>query len=365
MAQDENGTKNSVPKVYFKRIDSYSKTAEISKSAAELVQKIQKEESPLDFSKPIPLKVHFGEEGCTTFIEPKNFDELIDWLKTNTKSPNAGYPKVFFTDTNVLYKGKRTTKESHIALAEEHGFIKLPIIIADGNAGEENIEVDISNSGAKHFERCAIGKAIAKNDQLIVLAHFKGHMLAGFGGAIKQLAMGCAARPGKLAMHSQSRPVINPLKCKKCLECKGSCPAGAIIIDMLPRIDTKKCVGCAMCIAVCPHGAVGANWISTLPKEFNEKLAEYALAAQKGKKAIYLNFIFNVTKECDCMGTKQKPIMADFGIMASTDPVALDKACFDTLAKSEGKKPFKGENVFAYAEKIGLGSTKYELIEIN
>ena len=371
MAQENNKAKQEniqinkgASKVYFKKIDSYSKTTEISKAAKELAELIQKEEKVLDFSKPLPLKVHFGEEGNVTFIEPKNYDGLINWLNDNTKSTNPKYPQIFFTDTNVLYKGKRTTKESHMALAKEHGFIQLPVLIADGEAGEENTEIDISSSGAKHFTKCKVGNAIAQNDQLIVLAHFKGHMLAGFGGAIKQLSMGCAARPGKLAMHSQARPVINPLKCKKCLTCVKHCPVDACIISTIPHIDKKKCVGCAMCIAVCPYGAVGANWISTLPKEFNEKLAEYALAAQKDKKVIYINFAFNITKECDCMGTKQKPVASDIGVLASTDPVALDKACMDYLREKEGKKVFSGDNVFTYAEKIGLGSMNYELVEV-
>ena len=350
-------------KVYFKKIDSYSKTPEISQSAKELIEKIQNQENVLDFTKPIPLKVHFGEEGCTTFIEPKNFEGIIEWLKANVQTNQIGHTTIFFTDTNVLYKGKRTTRQSHIALAEEHGFTKLPIIIADGSAGEEKIEVDISYSKTKHFERCAIGKTIAENPQMIVIAHFKGHMLSGFGGAIKQLAMGCAARAGKLAMHSQSRPVINPLQCKKCMICVENCPTNACIINTIPHIDTKKCIGCAKCIAVCPHGAVHVNWMSTGRTEFREKLAEYALAAQKGKKIIYINFAFNITKECDCVDKVQKLIARDIGVFASTDPVALDKACLQMLHKNTRKKMFSGEEIFEYSEKIGLGNTKYELIE--
>lgn len=351
-------------KVYLKRIDSYSKTGEISSTARELAERIQKEEKILDFAKPVPIKVHFGEDGCITFIEPKNFDGLMGWLAKNLKAKKGAYPPAFFTDTNALYKGSRTTREEHLKIGKEHGFTQLPIIIADGEAGEENAQIDICKSGAKHFKTCTIGKAIADNSQLLVLAHFKGHMEAGFGGAIKQLGMGCAARSGKLAMHAHSRPIINPLQCKKCHTCANNCPTGACIINAIPHIDTKKCIGCARCIAVCPTGAVHVNWLSTGPKEFREKLAEYALAAQQGKKAIYINFIFNITKECDCMGTKQKPIAKDLGIAASTDPAALDKACFDLLAQREGKKMFKGDEIFAYAQKIGLGSQKYELVEM-
>ena len=343
-------------KVYFAPIDSYSKTNEISAAARKLIEKIQTEEKPLDFKKKIPLKVHFGENKCTTFIEPKNFEGIISYLKENKAD-------AYYTETNVLYRGERTKKESHTALAVKHGFTQIPIKIADGEIGEEYTEVKISSG--KHFKSCKIGTEIAKQKQLIVIAHFKGHMSAGFGGALKQLSMGCAARGGKLAMHANAKPILNPLECKKCHTCVKNCPVDACIIDtLIPHIDYAKCIGCAKCIAVCPYGAIKINWLSTGQKEFVEKMAEYALAAQKEKKVIYINFVLNVTKECDCMGTEQKPIYKDLGILASTNPVALDKACLDILNKKEGKKTFGGEHIFAHAEEIGLGTQEYQLIEL-
>jgi uncharacterized Fe-S center protein len=231
--------------------------------------------------------------------------------------------------------------------------------------GEENVEVNIEEAKPKHFKKCRIGKVIADSPQLLVLAHFNGHGLAGFGGAIKQLSMGGAARAGKLDMHSNSKPLLNPIKCKKCFTCAKNCPANACIINaLIPHIDNSKCIGCAKCIAVCPHNAIKVNWASTLPNAFEEKLAEYAYAAQKGKKVIYINFVFNVTKECDCIDKAQKPIARDIGILASTNPVALDKACLDLLKKNEGKKLFGGEHALEHAEKLGLGSIKYEIIEL-
>ncbi|MFA6268735.1 MAG: DUF362 domain-containing protein [archaeon] len=344
-------------KVYFKPINSYSKTQEITLAARELLEKIQTEEKVLDFSEIVPLKVHFGENNCTTYIHPKNFEGIISYLKEN----NA---KSCFIETNVLYKGKRTTKKSHTDLAKEHGFTQLPIVIADGEMGEE-YELVNGLDKAKHFKQCKIGKEIANKKQLLVLAHFKGHMLAGFGAAIKQLSMGCAARGGKLDMHAQSKPLLNPLACKKCHTCSKNCPTNACIIDtLIPHIDYSKCIGCAKCIAVCPYNAMKVNWASTLPSEFYEKLAEYAFAAQKDKKVIYINFVFNITKECDCHGEKQVPIAKDIGVLASVDPVALDKACIDIVRKSEGKKLFSGDHTFDYAEKIGLGHQKYELIQL-
>ena len=147
------------------------------------------------------------------------------------------------------------------------------------------------------------------------------------------------------------------------MTCTKNCPTNACIISTIPHINKKKCIGCAKCIAVCPHNAIDANWLSTGFNEFIEKLAEYALAAQKGKKIIYINFIFNVTKECDCMDKKQKPLYRDIGVLASIAPASLDKASFDLLEKIEKKKPFGGTHIFEYAEKIGLGKTKYEIVE--
>ena len=336
-------------KVFFKKIDSSQKTKEILEAAKEILSKLDS-----GFKGKIPLKVHFGESGCTTYVKSENYQGIIDYLNKQGAKP-------FYTDTNVLYRGERMNRDTHIALAEQHGFTNAPIEIADGVMGEAKVAVPIKG---KWFDTCSVGKVIADSKQMVVLAHFKGHMLAGFGGAIKQLGMGCASREGKLAMHAQAKPFINPIACTKCMVCVENCPVDACVITKIPHIDKNKCVGCAVCIAVCDAGAVKINWLSTSRGEFLEKLAEYALAAQKGKKVSYINFVFDITKGCDCEGHSQKPIMADLGVLGSTDPVALDKACFDLLSERKGKKVFGGEHVFEYAEKIGLGSTKYELVEL-
>lgn len=189
-------------------------------------------------------------------------------------------------------------------------------------------------------------------------------MLAGFGGAIKQLGMGCAARGGKLDQHANSRPAINPEGCKKCMSCISHCPMKAIEIAPIPKIDNEKCIGCAACIAACPQGVFQVDWMGTAPVSFRQKLAEYALAAQKGKKNIYISYALNITKDCDCDGRSFKPIAKDLGIFASLDPVAIDAACCDMLNKREGKHFFSGEDIFDHAEKIGLGTTEYVLQEI-
>ncbi|WP_275297761.1 DUF362 domain-containing protein [Clostridium sp. YIM B02551] len=343
-----------VRKVYFKGIDSYSKTEEISAAAGELLEKLVKEEN-IKLENFIPLKVHFGESGNKTFIESKNFGGIINYLK-DRKIESA------FIETNVLYKGERTTRERHIKLAKEHGFTELPVIIADGEHGEAYEEVEINK---KNFNKCKIGKEIADKNQLIVISHFKGHALAGFGGAIKQLGMGCAARGGKLAQHANSIPKISALKCKACSACAKRCPENAITLNKKAKIDKDKCVGCASCMAICPHGAITNSWFASISKSFNERLSEYAYAAAKDKNNVYITFAFNITKNCDCEGHNMKPIVDDVGVFASLDPVAIDKACLDMIDKDNNKTVFRrGRYTLDYAESIGLGSKEYELIEV-
>ncbi len=341
-------------KVYFKAIDSYLKTEEISTAAANLLQIIQEKEG-MELNKFIPLKVHLGEKGNITFIEPKNFDGIIDYL-TEKGIDTA------FIETNVLYKGQRNTIDNHLNVAKDHGFTRIPVIIADGEVGEDYELVEINK---KNFDYCKIAKAIAKENQIIVLSHFKGHMLAGFGGAIKQLAMGCASKGGKLAQHANSIPKISSHKCKACKACAAKCPEKAITVIKKAKIDKNKCVGCASCMASCQYNAISNGWIASLTKSFNERLAEYAYGASKGKNNIYINFAFNITRNCDCEGHPMKPIAKDIGVFASTDPVAIDQACLDVLDRNEGKTVFKrGRNTLVYAANIGLGSREYELIEL-
>ena len=342
-------------KVFFKAVDSYSKTQEISTAGRLLLERLVEVEK-IELEEEIPLKVHFGEKGNVTYLSADNYDGIVDYLEER----GIG---TYYTDTNVLYAGHRMTGRKHVRLAREHGFTRLPVKIADGEHGEDFRDVVI---GMKHFESCKVGRLLAEHPQILVIAHFKGHILAGFGGAVKQLGMGCAARGGKLTMHHTSKPKIVARKCKNCGKCAEMCPVGAIYEKgRSHRIDLDKCIGCASCIAVCPYKAVRVRWTSiNLFKTFGERLAEYAYAAQHGKRNIYMSFAFNITRNCDCMGRKLKVILPDLGVFASTDPVAIDQACLDLIDERAGKKKFGGRHTLEYAEKIGLGSRKYELVRL-
>ncbi|SHK18939.1 hypothetical protein SAMN02745227_01741 [Anaerobranca californiensis DSM 14826] len=304
------------------------------------------------FTKEVPIKVHFGERGNKTFIPATCYDEIIHYLKEIGISPS-------FIETNVLYRGARTTKEKHIETARSHGFTQIPIIIADGDIGTDYYEVPIDK---EYIKKCKIGKEFSRYSQFIVMSHFKGHGSAGFGGALKQLAMGFASRGGKLDQHSDIVPIVNGEKCISCGFCVDKCDFEAIELAPKAIIDSEKCVGCAGCIAVCPEGAIKNSWGGT---HFLEKLAEYAYGAAKDKDIIYITFVHNITKDCDCIGRSMEVITDNIGVLAGKDPIALDTACLDLVQKSSGQKLFEeGRITLHHAEKIGLGRMNYQLIEV-
>ncbi len=336
--------------VYFIR-NSGSDYDQLGKDALELLKKIVSEGH--EFEKEVPIKVHFGEKGNKTFIPAKCYDETIDYLKENGVSPS-------FIETNVLYRGSRTTSDAHIQTAKSHGFTQIPIIIADGEIGTEYDEIEINK---EYLNTCKIGKGYGKYKQFIVMSHFKGHIEAGFGGALKQLAMGFAARGGKLEQHSGISPIVSAEKCSSCGLCVGKCDFDAIYRTDTAIIDESKCIGCAGCIAVCPEGAIRNTWGGS---NFLEKVSEYAYGASKNKDIIYITFVHNITKDCDCIGRSMKPIADNIGILAGKNPVALDAACLDLVQENSKEKLFeKGRVSLQHAEKIGLGMMEYKLIEID
>ncbi len=338
-------------KVYFIKT-STTDYKELGKHASKLLNIVVEEEN-YSFNNKTPIKVHFGEKGNKTFTPSVTYNSIIDYVKSKNSEP-------FYIETNVLYRGERTTKDKHIKLALEHGFNQIPIIIADGDIGDEYSEIKIDKD---FYESCKIGKEYSNYDKFIVLSHFKGHEVAGFGGAIKQLAMGFASRGGKLAQHSEIAPVVKTSRCIGCGICVENCDVDALSIkNDVAFLKRKKCIGCAGCMAVCPEGAIVNSWKTS---NFREKLAEYAYAASLDKDNIYISFLINITNNCDCIGSSMDPLMKNIGIVASKDPLAIDLASLDLVQQYSGKNYFdEGRDTILHGKKIGLGKTKYKLIKI-
>jgi uncharacterized Fe-S center protein len=326
------------------------------------------------------VKIHFGEKGNHTFIRPIFARRVVEELKKLGAKP-------FLTDSSTLYPGQRKEAVSALTCAIENGFgyacVSAPLIISDGLRGVTETEVTVEGELLK---KVYIGTEIIEADSLVCLTHFKCHELTGFGGAIKNLGMGCASRKGKLVQHSNVAPKVAEKVCIGCGVCLRSCAHDAILITAGKAvIDPQKCAGCSRCITVCPVKAINIQWIETADLVMR-KMAEYAKGALTGKegKTIYLSFITQVSPACDCYGHADAPIVNDIGICASSDPVAIDQACADLVngargnegsALNSGHEPggdkFRGvwpqipwEVQLEHGEKIGLGSRQYELVKI-
>lgn len=338
-------------KVYFKRVEN--KDYKLLSDTARMLMEHLIAESGHIFKGTVPLKVHFGEKGNDTYVPSTCYEGVMDYLKENDIESA-------YIETNVLYRGSRTTADSHREIAKNHGFTQLPVIIADGHMGEAFDEIEINK---EYFKSCKIGKSFGDYEQFIVMSHFKGHGSAGFGGAMKQLAMGFASRGGKMAQHAGINPVVKEARCTACGLCIKKCDVDAITMKGKAYIDHDLCVGCAGCIAVCPVGAIMSDWTG---KNFKEKISEYAYGAQLGKDNLYITYLINVTPECDCMGQHMHTVAEDIGVFVSKDPVAIDAACLDLLQKNSGEKLFEdGRESIIHAVKIGLGTDAYELIELS
>jgi uncharacterized Fe-S center protein len=314
----------------------------------------------------VGIKIHFGEKGTTGYIKPP-------WLKDLIRDLKKRKAKIFITDTNTLYIGNRSNSVEHLHLAERHGFssdsLGIPVIIADGLIGRDCEEMEVNLA---HVKSAKIASTFFHTDVLLCLSHFTGHVLSGFGAAIKNLGMGCASRAGKLEQHSDVHPWVNPKICTNCSVCMEYCPAGAIEqADGSSRIDDEKCIGCGECLVVCTAGAIKMRWDGDTLR-VQEKMAEYAYAVQKSvkKKIGYLNYLIRITKDCDCMSKNGKLIAEDIGIVSSLDPVAVDKASVDLLNEGKGLDILRQaidvdwSVQLDYGEKIGLGTTKYVLKNI-
>ena len=279
----------------------------------------------IDFKdKFVAVKVHFGEVGNMAFLRHQYAKVLCDHIKARGGKP-------FLTDCNTLYVGYRNNALNHLDAAFINGYNPLSTgvhtIIADGLRGTDEREIPVA--GGEYVKEAKIGAAVAEADVIVSLTHFKGHVNAGFGGALKNIGMGCGSKKGKMEMHSSGTPRIDGDKCIGCGMCVDHCANdGVHVVDGIAAIDEEHCVGCGFCIAYCPAGAIMTKWDEAKPV-MNKKIAEYTKAVLDGKPSFHISLVLDVSPDCDCERHNDVPVIPNVGMFASFDPVALDQACVD------------------------------------
>lgn len=263
------------------------------------------------------IKVHSGEEGNQNYLHPEFWKPVVDYVGGTV------------VECNTAYAGKRNSSYKHVKLLERHGWKKYFVVDLMDRCGPD-IEIPVRNG--KHLEKDIMGKHFLRYDSMLVLSHFKGHPMGGYGGALKQLSIGCASTAGKVYIHSAG----------KYQDAKDQ---DVVWGDLPPQDD------------------------------FLESMAEAASAVVDhfAGKIVYINVMANMSVDCDCCAVAEDPCLKDMGILISTDPVAIDRACIDLVKKSKdpGRDHFmervtsrNGEHTIDVAAELGVGSTEYELIEL-
>lgn len=339
----------------------------------------------IDFTdKYVAIKMHFGEPGNLAFLRPNYAKAVADVVKELGGKP-------FLTDCNTLYVGGRKNALDHLDSANLNGFnpttTGCQIIIADGLKGTDETLVPVE--GGTYIKEAKIGRAVMDADVFISLSHFKGHESTGFGGALKNIGMGCGSRAGKMEMHSAGKPHVDQNLCVGCQMCAKICAHDAPEFEnKKATINHDKCVGCGRCIGVCPKDA-----ILSASDESNEilncKIAEYTKAVIDNRPHFHISLVIDVSPYCDCHGENDAAIVPNVGMFASFDPVALDMACAETVNAqpvlsnsmlgdcSEEERACHNhdhfhsifpetcwETAISHGEKIGIGNSKYKLITV-
>ena len=334
----------------------------------------------------VAIKMHFGELGNMSYLRPNYARAVVDYVIAHGGKP-------FLTDCNTLYPGSRKNALEHLYCAWENGFTPLtvgcPVIIGDGLKGTDDIAVPVR--GGEYVKEAKIGHAIMDADVFISLTHFKGHEMTGFGGAIKNIGMGCGSRAGKKDQHCNGQAIIDPEKCRGCKRCLRECANDGLVYDGVNKkmtINADNCVGCGRCIGACNFDAIDFAHNAAVA-ELNCRMAEYAKAVVDGRPNFHISLVVDVSPTCDCHSGNDAPMLPDVGMFASADPLAIDQACVDACLKQEplpntllteqmAKEDFCDhhdhfENVtpnaeyktcLAHAAKIGLGNREYELITV-
>jgi uncharacterized Fe-S center protein len=313
------------------------------------------------------VTMHFGEAGNCGYVRPA-------LIRVVTGSITRCGGTAIVSDTNTLYRGRRMNSADHLALAREHGFTDeatgASVDIPDERDTAQVVALPVSG---RYLKTAKVLRCYSDADLLVGVAHFKGHLVSGFGGAVKNIGMGCATREGKLAQHAAVAPFVLKANCIGCAACCGVCPADAIRLhEGIAVVNQRACIGCASCIAACKSDAMELDWGSgagAMP----EKMAEYAAAVLKAcRKKFFINVALRITAECDCLAGDDPRIVPDIGLFASSDPVAIDQACYDfSCRKAGGFDPFRKAHPkrdpvgqLDYAEALGIGSRDYELLTL-
>lgn len=330
------------------------------------------------------IKMHFGELGNLATIRPQYVKAVADLVKEWGGKP-------FLTDCNTLYPGSRKNALDHLDCAAINGYNTITtgcqVIIGDGLRGTDEVEVPVP--GGEYIQKAKIGRAIMDADVFISLAHFKGHEATGFGGAVKNVGMGCGSRAGKMEQHSSGKPKVDEELCRGCGRCAKECGSDAIsYINHKAHIDEEKCAGCGRCIGACGFDAIqSVQWDAN--ELLDRKMAEYALAVVHGRPCFYINMVMDISPNCDCHGENDAPILPNIGMFASFDPIALDQACADACQKVQplpnsqladhlAQKDWECHHdhfldsnprvdwatTLEHGEKIGLGTRAYELVAL-
>ena len=348
----------AMSKIIFKN----AKTTKPEDNQPEQIKRIFPQISPVREGDIVAIKIHPGEYGNTTHIRPVIVRTVVDLV-----IGAGGIP--FVTDTTTLYRGMKLNAADLIKGAAMNGFtyasMNAPFIVADGLRGNDAREIFISG---EVLDSITVASAVAEADSMIVISHAKGHPASGFGGAVKQLGMGCLDRAGKIKVHEVARPSIDPEKCVLCGECVEVCPWGAITP---PDIDRSKCCGELSCTDACPEEAIIPP--PDASSKMQKRLGEAALGPIKALKGRigYINWVYDLTPGCDCFNFSGEKFVEDIGILAGMDPVSLDSATIDLInerMKKDGRSIFTvwGTDPWIHieaAEKIGCGSRKYELVD--
>lgn len=356
-------------------------------SLTEKLQRLIKKAGITDIDmdgKFVAIKMHFGELGNLSYLRPNYAKAVADVVKECGGKP-------FLTDCNTLYPGSRKNALEHLDCANINGFNTITtgcqIIIGDGLRGTDDITVPVRNG--EYCKEAYIGRAVMNADIFISLTHFKGHESTGFGGAIKNIGMGCGSRAGKMQQHNSGKPIVHDDLCRGCRRCAKECGSDAITYENGKAVINQDiCKGCGRCIGACVFDAIeNQNWNAN--EILGRKMAEYSQAVCDGRPTFHISLVRDISPNCDCHGENDAPILPDVGIFASFDPVALDQACVDACLHAtpmpnsqlsdnladphwhhhhdnflDSNPNVRWKETLEHAEKIGLGTREYELIQM-